>query len=258
MTEVYMSTLVRELAEIQTELEAHKLYPMLDSVEAIQTFMSYHVFAVWDFMSVVKSLQKSLTCQTIPWTPVAHPSLARLINDIVLTEECDENMSGAAQSHFGMYVDAMKDMGVEVDTISNFVDHVKTGKRVDWVLEKMDMEKGICDFVNTTFDIIHTNKVHMIASAFAFSRETMIPRMFLQILKQPGAEDPRYSKFIYYLERHVEVDGDEHGPAALNMVKTLCGTDPRKWAEAKDAAVTALEARKKYWNTVIRALKTIA
>ena len=27
---------------------------------------------------------------------------------VVLTEECDENMSGAAQSHFGMYVDAMK------------------------------------------------------------------------------------------------------------------------------------------------------
>ena len=61
-------------------------------------------------------------------------------------------------------------------------------------------------------------------------------------------------KFIYYLERHIELDGGEHGPLALQLISDLCGDDDQKWSEVESTAVNSLIARKKLWDSILSQL----
>ena len=87
---------------IQAEREkvlSHRVYQTLDSIDDVAIFMQSHVFAVWDFMSLLKVLQQRLTCVNVPWVPSGPTESRRLINEIVLVEESDELGDGYI-SHF--------------------------------------------------------------------------------------------------------------------------------------------------------------
>jgi len=55
---------------LRQEIINHKVYGVINNTDSLKIFMQYHVFAVWDFMSLLKSLQNNLTCNSIPWFPV--------------------------------------------------------------------------------------------------------------------------------------------------------------------------------------------
>ena len=61
----------------------------------------------------------------------------------------------------------------------------------------------------------------------------------------------KLKSFIYYLDRHIGLDEDEHTPAALKMVKQLCENDETKWAEATRAAQKAMQARITFWDGIL-------
>src|SRR5215471_20267501 len=111
------------VAATRSAVTTHEMYAQLDSHEAIVTFMEHHVFAVWDFMSLLKSLQRNLTCVDVPWVPTGPTSSRRLINDIVLVEESDE-LGGGFISHFELYVDGMTQAGADRSAIDTFVEFI--------------------------------------------------------------------------------------------------------------------------------------
>lgn len=233
------------------EVTAHPIYQRISSRADMATFLEHHVFAVWDFMSLLKSLQRELTCVDVPWVPLGSEVSRRLINDIVLVEESDE-LNGGFTSHFELYRAGMDEAGANTSRIDTFLDLIKEGHDVSAALRVAQVPRPAAEFVRTTFEIIADRPLHCRAAAFAFSREDLIPDMFDQVIKKEGTE--RFPLFCDYLARHIEVDGEEHTPMAMQMVADLCGETDTRWQEAAETATLALETRIRLWDGIVEAM----
>ena len=230
----------------------HSLYNKVRTIDDLRQFLQGHVYAVWDFMSLLKALQSKLTCTTTPWLPIGNSEVRYLINEIVLAEETDISLDGKRQSHYEMYVDAMKACGASITEIEEFLADVISTQNIYVSIKQSSLHESIKDFLNFTFRIIDQGKPHEIAAAFTFGREDLIPDMFTEILKnfQNNFPETNLDKLLYYFERHIELDGDEHGPMAMQMITDLCGNDADKWKEVEEASKQALEKRIGLWNAI--------
>jgi hypothetical protein len=217
--------------------------------------MQSHVFAVWDFMSLLKYLQSRLTCVEVPWTPSPWPQSRRFLNEIVLGEESDE-YQGRAISHFELYLEAMEEGGADTAPIRGLLAKFATGRsEVSAQAMRTHLEAApptAASFVGATFDLIQAEKLHTIAAAFTFGREDVIPDIFRGLVRDLDRQfSGRLAKFIWYLERHIEIDGEDHGPLSLRMVADLCGEDENLWEQAAVAAESALMARLALWDGIL-------
>ena len=239
----------KEITSLREELKSHELYQQLQTIEDIKIFTQDHVFAVWDFMSLLKTLQRELTCVSVPWVPRKKGKLTQFINEITLAEESDVDLSGESKSHFEMYLDAMRHMGSETHKIEVFLSKIHQNSSIEEALDFAEVPEAVKNFVKVTFKTIYSNDAHKVAAAFTFGREDLIPDMFIEIIHQTH-EQESFKDFLYYLNRHVELDGDSHGPLSLDMIVELCGDDQQKWSEVLVTAKEALEVRISLWDYI--------
>ena len=245
-----------KLLPLRKKLQEHKIYKSIKSIEDIRLFMEQHVFAVWDFMSLLKQLQNQLSCTKVPWLPSGNPEAARLINEIVWGEESDLNRKGIAMSHFEMYLESMQSLGARTQAINELQHLLGKGQTIDQALDQINLPQHILSFLRFTFEVINTKKNHIIAAVFTFGREDLIPDMFIEIIKNlPVPEGEDLSDLIYYFKRHIEVDADEHGPMALKMVTNLCEDNVDKINEALAYSKKALELRIDLWDGILKEIE---
>ncbi|MGO4904782.1 DUF3050 domain-containing protein [Flavobacterium sp. W20_MBD1_R3] len=230
----------------------HSLYKKVKTIEDLQCFLENHVYAVWDFMSLLKALQSKLTCTTTPWFATTNPETRYLINEIVVAEESDLTIDGRRSSHYEMYIEAMKASGANTAGIEYFLSEVDSLQNIFVAIKTSNLHPNIKAFLDFTFRVIEEGKAHEIAAAFTFGREDLIPSMFTEILKNFQANFPEadLSKLIYYFERHIELDADEHGPMAMQMITELCGMDAQKWSDVEEVSKLALEKRIGLWDAI--------
>lgn len=246
---------MKEIEGCREALLGHRLYRELSRVQDLSVFMEYHVFAVWDFMSLLKALQMKLTCVGVPWLPTEHPRVRRLVNEIVLGEESDSTPAGEAGSHFELYLQAMREAGADTARIEKFILLLQADTPVFIALEQSGVPVVVAEFVRHTFAVIERGQTHEIAAAFTYGREDLIPEMFNRLVRQLEQQFPeRLGTLRYYLDRHIELDGDEHGAMGREMVELLCGDEPKKSQEARAAAVESLEARIALWDGIADAI----
>lgn len=249
----------RSIATLTDPLNAHPLYGTLQNLDDLRLFMAHHVFAVWDFMSLLKYLQHRLAPTSYPWKPQGSGSARFFVNQIVLAEESDEGLPDAAGnptyvSHFELYCDAMREIGADPAAAIAFAE-AAADHGLDSALALGLAPQPSRDFMESTFGFIASDKPHVVGAAFALGREHIIPEMFRAFLHRMNISAQEAPAFHYYLERHIHLDEGLHAPLAMQMVNELINGDAVKMAEAEEAARAAVEARIHLWDGVLAAME---
>ena len=237
-------------------LADHPVWASLRDRATLVRFMESHVYCVWDFMSLLKSLQGHATGVAVPWRPVGDPCVRRLVNEIVLAEESDRMPDGRVAAHFELYLAAMDEAGASAAVVRRFLaalpcQAVDAGltEAVRTAATIAGVPPAASAFMESTFTVIDRGRPWEIAAAFGIGREQAIPDMFAATLAAVG-RGSRCGLFAEYLERHIEMDGDEHAPMMLALIDALCGSDETRWREARAAAIAALDARERLWDAL--------
>lgn len=240
----------------KNELSNHPIFAEIDSMATLRKFMETHVFAVWDFMSLTKRLQQELTCTRLPWLPPGDAKAARLINEIVLGEESDNHLTEGHYSHFELYLDAMREIGASTDQIEHFVRLQKDGMPYSAALRSVGTGQAAAEFVSQTLATALHAPAHRVAAAFMHGRESVIPQMFQRILDAWGITTDQAPTFRYYLQRHIDVDSEDHGPAAEALLTRLVNGDEQRQAEVYEAAISAVQSRIELWDRLRISMRT--
>ncbi len=254
-----LAGLMAALAPLRRQLVEHELYRRLVDVDDLALFASHHIFAVWDFMSLLKALQRELTCVDVPWVPKGSSAARRIVNELVLAEESDKLPDGRILSHFELYREAMGELGADGGPIDDFLARLARGQGVSEAITQSGAPCHGRSFVQTTWRIVKSRSLPMIAAAFTLGREDVIPDMFSQLVAGLAQRHPARARTLaLYFQRHVELDGDEHGPASLRMLEGILGTDSAAWSDAYTAARAALKARLALWDGLLAQLSAPA
>jgi hypothetical protein len=230
------------VAPVRDALLGHPLYEGVNTLPRLRVFMAHHVFAVWDFMCLAKRLQRDLTSLDELWLPPLRPSLARFINSVVHGEESDVDLQGHAASHFGLYLAAMQEVGVSTGDAERFIQLLRDGADAQSSLVAVGASPAVQRFVGHTLETVRQGTTVEVLASFLFGREDLIPEMFSRLLPQ-WAESKQAGQFAYYVERHIELDGDEHGPAGLRALAEMAAGDASVWRTATAAAHDAMAER---------------
>jgi len=249
----FWTRLEEDLRSIRQELVAHPVYALIGDVDSLRVFMAFHVFAVWDFMSLLKTLQRRLTCMEVPWLPPTDPLAARLINEIVLGEETDEIEPHRYVSHFDLYLAAMEEIEADTRPIRQFVTRLRDGLSPEQALAP-PIPESTRHFVLDTLLTCDAPTLE-VAASFLLGREDLIPAMFQRILEELERSGTRCDSFRFYLDRHVLLDAEVHAPLAKKLLANLCGEDSANWARATAAARAALSSRRSLWSGTAAAVR---
>ena len=249
--------LLEQTSNCRNALLTHPVYQKISNPASLRVFMESHVFAVWDFMTLLKTLQRSLTGIDLPWLPPQDIFSARLVNEIVLAEETDEVAPGYYLSHFHLYLEAMDEVGADTQLICRFIDTLKRGIHTQEALTLLLLPEATKSFVLHTLTAAR-GLTHEVAAVFLLSREDVIPKMFKQIIARlKDSQGLSCDTFLLYLERHAELDEEQHAPMGQKLLKNLCGNDSVKWHQAFLAARKALQVRKSLWDGITRSIEEL-
>lgn len=246
-----------EVNDLRDQLVTHPLYAHIHDERSLRLFMRAHVFCVWDFQSLLKDLQRRFTCVTVPWLPTDDGEAARLINEIVLEEESDEHPTRGYASHYQLYLDAMRDCGADIEPMERFHRALRDGNSIHAALEQTVLPAGVKAFVASTFKAIEAKGNHHAVSVFTHGREDLLPDIFIKLVEGLSQNAPQqWGMFLHYLNRHIEVDGERHGPISHALLERVCGEDEQKWREAEASAREALLARIRLWDAVLEEIES--
>jgi hypothetical protein len=242
------------LADLRSQLQQHSVFESLASIADLRHFMRAHVFAVWDFMSLLKRLQRDLTCVDVPWIPRHDKVAAHLINEIVLGEESDMTPAGEPSSHLDIYLDAMREIGADTTQFTHFLGLVARGIDPVDAMHAAGVPEHVRTFVAHTLHVaVHESTLAVMASFF-HGRESVIPQMFTALLQRWQIAEERAPMFVFYVKRHIEVDGGSHGPMAQQIIERAVSGDAARQESVLQTAIESVRARIALWDGVQRSL----
>lgn len=227
----------------RSEVFRHPDYTRLEPLRDVVILTENHVFAVWDFASLLKNLQRHLTRGEVPRVP--HDPIAgrRLVNDVVLVEESDGHGDGFI-SHFELYVMVVDQACAATRPVTG---------HPEGMVEDESAPPSSAAFVSETWDLVEHSPLHCQAATFTLGREDPIPEMCDQVIWSDNPSG-QLAPFRDFLPRHIDVDDEQHPPMATAMVADLCGMKLSRWDDCARTMGEALQARLSLRDGVVAAL----
>jgi len=242
------------LEETAESLRNHPIYNSINDIRDLCKFMEFHIFCVWDFMSLVKSVQMGVCSNSLPWLPPKDGDLARMMNEIMVDEESDLGLNGKPISHFEMYLAGMEEVGADTTTILGFINRLRCGEPVAQALNSMPIHAAVKSFVEFTLSVCQMPLL-VRAGVFFHSRECMIPQMFRNLVDGLQSAGTACPQMLYYLDRHIQLDEDNHGPMAKKIMENLYATSPEGKVKVEEVSQVALAMRINLWDACLRSFR---
>jgi len=251
-----------QLAPLIAQIHQHPVFTIVNSILRLQQFVEIHVYAVYDFMCLIKALQRTLVgCQRL-WLPPDHSMAAHLIHGLVLEEESDHYADDAGSlrysSHFEWYVSAMQQCGANTQSITCFIQAIRDSFTESHLFTQAYIPLAAQQFITDTFTVID-QPAHAIAASFAFAREQITSGMFTRMISALAQiEDrARLTQFLGYCQRHIELDSDQHSTQSKQLVAELCGEDANKWQTVEQTALFSLQSRVRLLDGIYAAIQAV-
>jgi len=250
-----MDTTQTTLPDAREDLIGHRIYRDIETADDVRIFMKHHVFAVWDFFSLLKRLQREVTCVTTPWLPRPYAEHGRFVMEIVLSEESDEDLGGGYTSHFELYRRAMDECGADARPIDAFVARVAEGIEPVRALQDDAIPETVKTFVTHTLDVALSGAPWAVAASFCHGRENLLPDVLGALRSGIDGLLGDTPVFRHYIDRHIELDHDEHGPLALRLLTALTAGDPELEQQAERVGIQAVLARSVLWDGIVEEIR---
>ncbi|MBA4542783.1 MULTISPECIES: DUF3050 domain-containing protein [Thermoactinomyces] len=242
-----MKTLeTQSLQAARKEILTHALLSHLHTEGNVRIFMKHHIFVVWVYMSLLKKLQQSFTCVSLPWLPRTNASFARFLNELAVWEETDKDGKGNYASHFEIYFQAMEEMKADTNPIETYLQMLQAGYHPVESLFQSEIPPSAADFTKQCLELAGNGQLHEVASAFCYGYEYLVPELYARLAKS-FSKISVSERLIYFLNRHTQISSNKRAPIAENLLLTLCGEDPVKIGQAEKVAHATLAA----WRGVL-------
>jgi hypothetical protein len=140
----------------------------------------------------------------------------------------------------------MRDIGASTRQFEKFRSLVLVGIPVEVALARIGAPPHVQAFVAHTMALANSGSTEEVLAAFFYGREDIIPEMFgrlLNTLYRAKHNNDRVRNFIYYIDRHIELDGDSHGPMGRELLEDLLANSPNRVEQARRAACSSIDAR---------------
>jgi hypothetical protein len=143
----------------------------------------------------------------------------------------------------------MKNMGAKTDQLDKLTSRIIDNGYNEKYLDDVDTSNEVKSFLKYDLDVSLNGTLPEIVGAFTLGREKVIPNMFGYMIPAIN-ETPTSNYLITYLERHIDIDGDRHGPLSMKLLNASCNNEQLSIAYA--AAIKSLELRLSVWDRVYK------
>ncbi len=236
-------------------LENHKLYERVADEASLRLFIEHHVICVWSYNFLLRDIHQELVTMIHPLNSQSQKEAIRLVSEMILEEEVEEQNDGTLVSHLEIYLEAMQDLGANISPIVSFFDLQDSGQTWQTALKHAHFPTAVSRYARKMSRIAE-GPLHERAAALFYEGEPFIPDAFLMRLGLLG-NAVKIGRLLDYFERHIEGLKRPGFSASGRLVEILCGDDEQMALEAEKAAEEAMKNRVDLWNQISDKLETL-
>lgn len=236
-------------------LANHKLYERVNDELSLRLFMEHHVICVWSYNFLLREIHQELVGLIHPLNSQSQKEAIRLVSEMILEEELEEQQDGSLLSHFEIYLEAMQDLGANISPIVSFFDLQDSGQNWQTALKHARFPTAVSRYARKMNRFAQA-PLHEKAAALFYEGEPFIPDTFLLRIGQLG-NTVKIGRLLDYFERHIEGLRSPGFSASGRLVEILCNNDEKMSLEAEQSAEEAMKNRVELWGYITGQLEAL-